>query len=188
MQKHFDLIAIGAGPAGQKGAVQAAKLKKNVAVVEREAHPGGICVYSGTLPSKTLRETVTFYHGFRKRSLRGVSFTMDKTMTLYDLMRHKDKVIQHEQQIISDQLHRNDVRFIQGDAQFIDPHTISISNAEGIQTHLHADYFLIATGSHSIHPSYIPDLDDPIFDSDTILRIRQIPRTLTVLGGGSHWV
>jgi NAD(P) transhydrogenase len=184
MTRQYDLIVIGAGPAGQKGAVQAAKLKKSVAIVEKEPHPGGICLYTGTLPSKTLRETVMFYQGFRKRLLRGVSCQLDKAMTLADLMYQKDKVIEHERAIISDQLTRNDVRVIRGRAAFEDAHRIAVTDPEGGRTVLQAEYVLIATGSRPHHPPCIPRVEAPIFDSDTILRITRIPRTLTVLGGG----
>lgn len=184
MPRHYDLIVVGAGPAGQKGAVQAAKLKKSVIIVEKERHPGGICLYTGTLPSKTLRETVMFYQGFRKRMLRGLSCNMDKAATLADLMYQKDTVIAHERAIISDQLMRNDVQVICGHARFLDPHTVGITGPEGEQTTLHADYFLIATGSRPLHPPYIARVEPPIFDSETILQINRIPRTLTVLGGG----
>jgi NAD(P) transhydrogenase len=184
MAQQYDLVVIGAGPAGQKGAVQAAKLKKSVVIVEKEPHPGGICLYTGTLPSKTLRETVMFYQGFRKRMLRGVSCQLDKATTLADLMYQKDTVIEHERAIISDQLMRNDVRVIRGHAAFADAHRIMVTGPEGGQTELHAEYVLIATGSRPQHPAYIPRVEAPIFDSDTILTISRIPRTLMVLGGG----
>jgi NAD(P) transhydrogenase len=184
MARQYDLVVIGAGPAGQKGAVQAAKLKKSAVIVEKEPHPGGICLYTGTLPSKTLRETVMFYQGFRKRMLRGVSCQLDKATTLADLMYQKDTVIEHERAIISDQLMRNDVQVIRGLAAFADSHRIMVTGPEGGQTELHAEYVLIATGSRPQHPACIPRVEAPIFDSDTILKINRIPRTLMVLGGG----
>ncbi len=184
MARQYDLVVIGAGPAGQKGAVQAAKLKKSVAIVEQEPHPGGICLYTGTLPSKTLRETVMFYQGFRKRHLRGVSCQLDRTTTLADLMYQKDTVIEHERAIVSDQLSRNDVQVIRGRAAIEDPHRITVAGPEGGQTVLQAEYVLIATGSRPHHPACIPRVEPPIFDSDTIPRINRIPRTLMVLGGG----
>lgn len=181
---HYDLVVIGAGPAGQKGAVQAAKLKKTVAIVEKEAYPGGICLYTGTLPSKTLRATVMLYQGFRKRTYRGISCSMSSEATLADLMHHKDSVIDHERLIISDQLSRNSVQVVHGRASLLDAHRVEVSTANGGQTVLHGDYVLIATGTRPNHPSYIAAVEPPIYDSDTILHIKRMPRTLTVLGGG----
>jgi NAD(P) transhydrogenase len=183
-EQHYDLVVIGAGPAGQKGAVQAAKLKKSVVIVEKEASPGGICLYTGTLPSKTLRATVLLYQGFRKRTFRGISCSMSPEATLADLMYHKDSVIDHERLIISDQLSRNSVQVIHGHAGLLAPHRVEVSTSEGNKSVLHGDYLLIATGTRPTHPPYISAVAPPIYDSDTILQIKQIPRTLTVLGGG----
>ncbi len=181
---HYELVVIGAGPAGQKGAVQAAKLKKTVVIVEKEEHPGGICLYTGTLPSKTLRATVLLYQEFRKRTFRGISCNMSSEATLADLMYHKDSVIDHERLIISDQLSRNSVQVIHGRARLLDPHRVEVSNDQGAPTVLHGDHILIATGTRPHHPTYIGKVEPPIYDSDTILNIKRIPRTLTVLGGG----
>lgn len=182
--RHYDLVVIGAGPAGQKGAVQAAKLKKTVAIIEKEPYPGGICLYTGTLPSKTLRATVLLYQEFRKRTFRGISCNMSPEATLADLMYHKDSVIDHERVIISDQLSRNGVQVIHGRAKLIGAHRVEVSTAHGGQTVLQCDHMLIATGTRPSHPPYITKVEPPIYDSDTILNIKQIPRTLTVLGGG----
>ncbi len=183
-ERHYDLVVIGAGPAGQKGAVQAAKLKKTVAIVEKESSPGGICLYTGTLPSKTLRATVLLYQGFRKRPFRGISCSMSPEATLADLMYHKDSVIDHERAIISDQLSRNSVEVIHGHARLLDSRRVEVSAAQSARSVLHGDYILIATGTRPTHPPYIGAVSPPVYDSDTILEIKQIPRALTVLGGG----
>ncbi|HET6466576.1 MAG TPA: Si-specific NAD(P)(+) transhydrogenase [Nitrospiria bacterium] len=186
MKSQFDLIVIGGGPAGQKGAVQAAKFKKSVAIVEKEEYPGGICLYTGTLPSKTLRETAVFYQGFRKRALqgmRGMACTMDKTVTFTDLMHRKDEVIHHERQIVADQLARNDVHVIRGRARFINPHEVEV-DTDGTLSRMKAGNFLIATGSRPDRPGFSDRHSPPAYDSDDILKIDRIPRTMTVLGGG----
>jgi len=186
-ERVFDLVVIGAGPAGQKGAVQAAKLRKSVAIIEREEHPGGICLYTGTLPSKTLRETATFYQAFRKRTLqgmRGLSCDMDRTVTFSDLIHRKNEVISHERQIVAIQLQRNDIQVIRGSAVFTDSHEVEIVDPEGTRGRLRAANFLIATGSRPDHRSLSLTVAPPIYDSDSILQIDRIPRTMTILGGG----
>jgi len=186
-ERVFDLVVIGAGPAGQKGAVQAAKLRKSAAIIEREEHPGGICLYTGTLPSKTLRETATFYQAFRKRALqgmRGLSCAMDRTVTFSDLIHRKEEVILNERQIVSSQLQRNDIQVIRGSARFVGPHEVEIIEPDGTSGRLRAGHFLIATGSSPDHRSLPVQIAPPVYDSDSILRIDRIPRTMTILGGG----
>src|SRR5438034_16133 len=118
--REFDLLVIGSGPAGQKAAIQAAKLRKRVAVIEKERVLGGSCINTGTLPSKTLKDAIYYLHGFKLRSFTNITYSLKKNMTLRDLMARKDLVIKHEQEVITDQLERNDVEIIQGTASFVD--------------------------------------------------------------------
>src|SRR2546427_685924 len=122
--REFDLLVIGSGPAGQKAAIQAAKLRKRVAVIEKERVLGGSCINTGTLPSKTLKDAIYYLHGFKLRSFTNITYSLKKNMTLRDLMARKDLVIRHELEVITNQLERNDVEIIQGTASFADPHTL----------------------------------------------------------------
>src|SRR5437879_11585037 len=124
--REFDLLVIGSGPAGQKAAIQAAKLRKRVAVIEKERVLGGSCINTGTLPSKTLKDAIYYLHGFKLRSFTNITYSLKKNMTLRDLMARKDLVIKHEQEVITDQLERNDVAIIQGTASFADPYTLRV--------------------------------------------------------------
>src|SRR5918996_5049381 len=124
---NYDLLVIGSGPAGQKAAIQAAKLRKRVAIVEKQASVGGASLNTGTLPSKTLKDAIYYLHGFKLRSFTNITYSLKKNMTLRDLMARKDLVIKHEQEVITDQLERNEVEIIHGTASFVDPHTLKVS-------------------------------------------------------------
>jgi NAD(P) transhydrogenase len=181
---HFELIVIGAGPAGQKAALQAAKLHRRVAIVEREATVGGACVSTGTLPSKTLRETVHYMAGLRRRDLIGPGADGRGGVTMAQLLRRKSKVIDHEIKIIEGQLSRNGVEVVRGEASFVDQRTISVRMREGMECRYSADRFIIATGSRPASPDGVATDDPRIIDSDTVLDLDSIPHTLTILGGG----
>ncbi|HKY09121.1 MAG TPA: FAD-dependent oxidoreductase, partial [Candidatus Binatia bacterium] len=152
---HYDMLVIGSGPAGQKAAIQAAKLGKRVGVVERKNVAGGICINIGTIPSKSLREAVMFLSGFRQRDLYGASYRVKHDITLEDLTRRCDHVIKAEQEIIQNQLIRNRVDFIVGTASFVDPHRINIEQDTASTEHT-ADYIVIAVGTDAAHPAEIP--------------------------------
>ncbi len=173
----YDLIVIGAGPAGQKAALQAAKLGRRVAVVEREKVVGGACVTTGTLPSKTLRETVHSLSGLRRRQLINGKHT-----TMPELLERKEHVVRHEIDLIRNQLERNGVDLLRGRASFVDAHTVRVTGSHGSSDH-HAEKFVIATGSR---PAAVPGIpsDPRVLDSDSVLALEAVPRTLTVLGGG----
>src|SRR5437667_7878588 len=123
---YYDMLVIGSGPAGQKAAIQAAKVGKKVGIIERKAVGGGSCINTGTIPSKSLREAVLFLSGFRQRNLYGASYRVKKEITLEDLSFRCQHVMKAEQEIIQNQLVRNQVDFINGTASFIDPHCLSI--------------------------------------------------------------
>src|SRR5712691_1788033 len=124
---HYDMLVIGSGPAGQKAAIQAAKVGKKVGIVERKKVVGGICINAGTIPSKSLREAVLFLSGFRQRDLYGSSYRVKHDITFQDLTQKCDHVVKAEQDVIRDQLARNHVDFITGTAAFLDPHRLAIT-------------------------------------------------------------
>ncbi len=175
----YDLMVIGAGPAGQKAALQAAKIGKRVAVVEREAVVGGACVSTGTLPSKTLRETVHTLSMLKKRQMIG-----GKRTTMAQLLRRKEQVVKHEIDIIQGQLDRNGVEVICGHAHFEGPHTLAVRTRDGMSKSYTSSFFVIATGSRPSAPKGL-DVNDPrVLNSDSVLDLEHAPRTLVVLGGG----
>lgn len=179
----YDLIVIGSGPAGEKGAAQAAYFGKRVALVEREAVPGGACVNTGTIPSKTLRESALHLSGFRQRGFRdSVEVTM-KSISISDFMYRKQLVLEKEWAHIDENLRRHNVDRYLGTARFVSPNEIAIRNAIGEET-ISGNVILIATGSAPYRPPEVPFDDDIICDSDTILQIDDIPSSLAVVGAG----
>jgi NAD(P) transhydrogenase len=183
MPDRFDLVVLGAGPAGEKGAAQAAYFDRQVAIVERQPAPGGAAVHTGTLPSKTLRETALFLSGYRQRDLYGVAVHVSDDLAVSKLIERKDAVRELETARIRHNLDRHGIEQIRGTARFVDTHTVDVSR-EGVPRRLSAEVFLIATGSRPFRPPGIPYEDPDVVDSDTILRIDRVPASLTVLGGG----
>ncbi|MBK8258365.1 MAG: Si-specific NAD(P)(+) transhydrogenase [Polyangiaceae bacterium] len=183
MNYDFDLVVIGSGPAGEKGAAQAAYFGKRVAIIEKEPKPGGAAVHTGTLPSKTLRETALFLSGHRTGELYGIQVSLDRTRAVPRLLSRKDDVIQQEVARIHRNLERHNVTYLLGEARFVAPHAIEIHGDHTARI-VTGDRFLIATGSVPFQPSNIPFADPDIDDSDTILQIDRMPESLTVLGGG----
>ncbi|MBK5260927.1 MAG: Si-specific NAD(P)(+) transhydrogenase [Thermoanaerobaculia bacterium] len=179
----YDLIVIGSGPAGEKGAAQAAYFGKRVALVEREAVPGGASVNTGTVPSKTLRESALHLSGFRQR---GFSECIDVRMTsisVRDFMYRKQLVVEREWKRIDDNLRRHDVERYSGIARFLSPTSIEVRNGDAT-TAIDAKVVLIATGSSPYRPSEVPFDGETVCDSDSILQMREIPKTLAVVGAG----
>jgi NAD(P) transhydrogenase len=182
--REFDLLVVGSGPAGQKAAIQAAKLRKRVAVIEKGRVLGGSCINTGTLPSKTLKDAIYYLHGFKLRSFTNITYSLKKNMTLRDLMARKDLVVKHELEVVTDQLERNDVEIIHGTASFVDPHTLKVSAKGRDEELLTAPFIVIATGSCPRRPEEIPFNDVTICDSDSILSTEVIPKSMIVMGGG----
>jgi NAD(P) transhydrogenase len=180
---HYDLLVLGSGPAGQKAAIQAAKLRKKVVVVEKD-QVGGASVNTGTLPSKTLKDAIYYLHGAKLRAFTNMSVSLKKSFTMSDLMARKDHVIKNELAIITNQLERNDVEIVHGTASFVDPHTIRITKQHGHEEQLSADFVVIATGSRPRREPDIPFNSKNICDSDSILGTDTMPKTMAVLGGG----
>ncbi len=181
----YDLFVIGSGPAGQRAAIQAAKLGKRVALAERKTVVGGVCINTGTIPSKSLREAALYLSGARLKGVYGASYAVKDDIGIDDLTFRTDHVVKNEIEVIRDQLHRNGVRVIGASARFVGTHELSLDMV-GEDTHRKVtfDKIVIATGSgSSIEGS--TDLDGQIaFVAEDILQLEQIPRTLAVVGAG----
>lgn len=180
---HYDLLVIGTGPAGQKAAVQASKLGKKVGLIERKDVVGGVCINTGTIPSKSLREAVLYLSGFRQRSIYGTEYRLKKTITIEDLAFRANHVIKNEIQIVRNQMARNRVDLFFGSASFLDPHRLLIRQQTGTieQT---ADFIVIAVGTEPARPSDIPFDDTSVIDTDGLLTLKHIPDSMVIVGGG----
>ena len=181
MDQHYDLIVIGSGPAGRRGAVQAAKLKKRVLVVERGQRVGGVSVHTGTIPSKTLRETVLNLSGWRERGFYGQGYRAKQDITADDLRKRLHMTLNHEVEVLEHQFSRNNVDTVHGSARFSDPNTITVKTERGVQTFT-GERFLVAVGTRPYRPSHIGFDGVNIVDSDEILDLTRIPRQLVVVG------
>jgi NAD(P) transhydrogenase len=177
------MLVIGSGPAGQKAAIQAAKVGKKVGVIERKKVAGGLCINIGTIPSKSLREAVMFLSGFRQRNLYGASYRVKKDITFEDLAQRCDHVVKAEQEVIQNQLIRNSVDFIIGTASMLDPHRIAIKQDSESNEHT-GDYVVIAVGTEAARPPEIPFDGEAVIDSDGLLSLKQLPKSLTIVGAG----
>lgn len=179
-----DLVVIGSGPAGQKAAIQAVKLGKSVIVIEKDQAPGGACLYSGTIPSKTLREAIVDLTGFYQQSFYGKDYQL-KEVSIIDLNYRLNKVIEEERNIITRQFKKNRIQVLQGTARFENPHLLVVVDQEyRIRYQVSAEYVIIATGSKPRNPHNIPFDNEVILDSTRLLAIPHVPATMLVLGGG----
>ncbi|NGZ96549.1 MAG: Si-specific NAD(P)(+) transhydrogenase [Nitrospira sp. WS110] len=179
----YDLLVIGTGPAGQKAAVQAAKLGKKVGIIERKMVLGGVCINTGTIPSKSLREAVLYLSGFRQRSIYGGTYRLKKTITIEDLAFRANHVIKNEIQIVQDQMARNRIDMFFGTASFLDPHRLHIQTVRGA-LELTADFIVIAVGTEPARPSHVPFDNQAIIDTDGLLTLKRIPKSIVIVGGG----
>jgi NAD(P) transhydrogenase len=181
----YDLIVIGSGPAGQRAAVQAAKLDKRVAIIERKAVVGGVCINTGTIPSKTLREAVMHFSGYNYKGIYGASYVVKEKITMDDLHSRTDYVVRNEIDVVRHQLMRNGIDMIAADACFTDAHTIRLNYVDGRgYRDVTTAFVVIATGTTVTKEQNIPFDDNDIFTSDDILNLDRIPKTLTVVGAG----
>jgi len=180
---HYDLLVIGTGPSGQKAAVQAAKLGKKVGIIERKEVVGGVSTNTGTIPSKALREAVLYLAGFRQRTLYGAEYRLKKTITIEDLAFRANHVIKNEIEIVQNQMARNGIDLIYGEASFIDPHRINIERA-GTTTEHRAHVIVIAVGTEPARPAEIPFDEDTIIDTDGVLTLKHLPISMVIVGGG----
>jgi NAD(P) transhydrogenase len=183
MQK-YDLIVIGSGPAGQRAAIQGAKLGKRVAVVEKREVVGGACVNTGTIPSKTMREAVMHLSGYQYHNIYGMNYRVKEKITMADLSFRVQHVIKTEIDVMQAQLSRNGVDLLIGTASFIDPHHIHIENSRGQQSEYDADFIIVASGTRPAVSALVPLNNRTIVSSDHVLDIPEIPKTLIVVGGG----
>jgi NAD(P) transhydrogenase len=179
----YDLIVIGSGPAGEKGAAQAAYFGKRVALIEREPVLGGACVNTGTVPSKTLRESALHLSGFRQRGFQAVNVNMKTNVTVADFMYRKQLVVEREWQRIESNLRRHAVDRFSGTARFFSANEIEVTNPIGTEK-LRGEVMLIATGSSPHRPDHVPFDDEFVCDSDSILRMTSMPKSLAVVGAG----
>ena len=181
---HYDFIVIGSGPAGKRAAIQATKLGKSALLIEKDSMVGGVTVHTGTIPSKTLRETVLFLSGWRQRGIYGRSYKVKDNITVDDLTQRLQTTITHEVEIIQHQLMRNNVEILHGHARFKDEHSVVVEDSEGTMTEYSADNFLICVGTKTRRPESIPFDGVSIIDSDEIIHLDQMPKKLLVVGGG----
>jgi NAD(P) transhydrogenase len=179
----YELIVIGSGPGGQRAAIQAVKAGKRVALVEKQTAVGGVCINTGTIPSKTMREAVLHLSGFYDQSFYGANYHSKDQVTMADLNFRVQRVIENEVSVIQDQLKRNGVDLIHGSGKFMDAHHIRVENSTGF-SELQGEYIIIATGTKPAANPKVPINGRTIINSDQILTMPQVPRTLIVVGGG----
>ena len=184
MSQNYDLLVIGSGPGGKRAAIQAAKLGKRVAIIEGRNIIGGVTVHTGTIPSKTLREAVLYLTGWTQRGLYGHSYRLKQHLTIDDLMQRLQITIRNEVTVIEHQLARNGVVVIKGWASFVDANTLEVALHDGETETFTAERIVIAVGTNPMRPANVPFDDETIIDSDGILKLNKIPRSLTIVGAG----
>lgn len=181
---HYNLIVVGSGPAGRRAAIQAAKLKKSVLVVEKGHRVGGVCVHTGTIPSKTLRETVLNLSGWRERGFYGRAYRVKHDISAEDLKRRLSITLDHEVEILEHQFARNKVDKIAGVARFLDAHRIEVTAERGEVAVFSADRITLAVGTVPYRPADVPFDGEAVLDPDDVLELKRLPRTLAVVGAG----
>jgi len=175
---------IGSGPAGEKGAAQAAYFGKRVVLVERAPHLGGAGVNTGTIPSKTLRESALYFSGLAQRGLYGRDYTLRDDLTVQDFLYREQEVVRALREVIRRNIERHRIELVHGEASLRDPHTVRVLLAAGGERELAGDVILVATGSVPNRPRDIPFEDPRVFDSDTILEMQRLPKTMAIVGAG----
>ena len=184
MSDLFDLVVIGAGPAGEKGAAQAAYFGKKVCIIERSPKPGGAAVNTGTIPSKTLRETALYFSGLRQKGLYGVDLRVKHDITISDFMHRERAVVESAWALIDENLKRHHVTVVQGLATIVDPTTVAVTRYGQPDRMITGDSILVATGSHPQQPTGVQVDGTIIVDSDSLLTLQKIPGRMVVIGGG----
>ena len=179
----YDLVVIGSGPAGQKGAIAASKLGKRVAVVDRKERIGGVCLHTGTIPSKTLRESILYLSGYRQRAFYGRDYSLKDEISVGDLSSRVRKVMGREMEVVRAQLKRNRVTTVHGSARFLDPHAVEVQTQDG-SVLLRAGNVLVACGTRPAESPTVPLDGRRILDSDQLLQSELLPRELIVVGAG----
>ena len=182
--REYDLVVIGSGPAGEKAAIEASKMGKSTAIVERRSVQGGVCIHTGTIPSKTLRETVMYIAGLRQRSVYGLVGGARPNLSIRELMYRKDQVIQEELDVIQQNMARHRIEVIKGSGRIVNANTVAVTD-DGRETMLlKAQVIIIATGTRPYRPPDIHFDNKFIHDGESILDLDVIPRRLTIIGGG----
>lgn len=184
LEAQYDLIVVGSGPAGRRAAVQAAKLGRSALVIDKGRRVGGVSVHTGTIPSKTLRETVLNLSGWRERGFYGRAYRVKKDIAARDLRERLVITLNHEVEVLEHQFARNRVQSLRAEARFIDPQRIEVETEAGEKRVLTGDKILLAVGTRPYRPSHVPFDGKRIIDSDEILEIGALPRTLAVIGAG----
>ena len=179
----YDMVVLGSGPAGRKAAISAAKLGKKTAVIERHLSVGGVSVHRGTIPSKTLREAASYLSGIRQRELYGSAYRVKEKITIQDLTFRTQRVIEAEVNVVRDQLIRNYIDILPGHGCFMDPHRILVQSDGGNRV-LSGDKIVLAVGTTPARPEDIEFDDRKIIDSDGLLKLQELPRTMAFIGSG----
>jgi NAD(P) transhydrogenase len=180
----FDVLVIGSGPGGQKAAIAAAKLGRRAAVVDRADSLGGVSIHTGTIPSKTLREAVLYLTGLNQRDLYGQSYRLKEDITVADLTARTQHVVSREVDVIRSQLSRNQVALLSGTGRFVDQHTVAVRDAVGQDRLVTAEHIVIATGTRPARPSSVEFDDRTVLDSDSVLNMERVPRSMVIVGAG----
>ena len=180
----FDVLVIGSGPGGQKAAIAAAKLERRVGIIERRDMIGGVCLNTGTIPSKTLREAVLYLTGIDQREMYGQSYHVKDDITIADLTARTRHVVGRETDVVRSQLTRNRVTILSGTACFVDANTVEIDDGQGHLRKVTAAKFVIATGTRPARPRSVDFDERTVIDSDGILNLERVPRSMVVAGAG----
>ncbi len=182
--KEYDLIVIGSGPAGENAAIEASRMNKSSVIIEKRSVQGGVCIHTGTIPSKTLRETVLYISGLRKRSVYGLMGGIRPNVTVKELMYRKGQVIQEELDVIQQNMARHRIEVIHGTGSLAGNNTVSVEDDKGEKQVVKGNTIIISTGTHSYHPEGIEFDGHYIYDAETIIDIDILPKSLTIFGGG----
>ena len=182
MPYDFDLLVVGTGPGGQRAAIAAAKLGRRVAIVDRRTMLGEVCTNTGTIPSKTLREAVLYLTGMSQRDMYGANYRVKENITIADLTARTQHVIGREVEVVRSQLQRNHVHLITGSARFVDEHTVEVDGPEHVRAT--AERFVLAPGTEPARPDNVDFDEVRVIDSDSVLALREVPASMTVVGAG----
>jgi NAD(P) transhydrogenase len=181
----FDLAVVGSGPAGHHAAIQGAKLRKRVIMIERKPILGGVCINIGTIPSKTMREAILYLSGYREHAIYGDSYRVKEKITFQDLLVRVNPVVRHEIDVIRHQLQRNGVELVSASASFTQPHMLLLEDkASGLQRPISAGTIVLAVGTQAVRDTRTPLDGRYVFSSDDVMDLDELPRTLAVIGAG----
>jgi NAD(P) transhydrogenase len=182
--KEYDMIVIGSGPAGENAAIEASKMRRSTAIIERKSVLGGVCIHTGTIPSKTLRETVMYISGLRQRSVYGMMGGVKPNVSVNELMYRKGQVIQQELDVIQQNMARYRIEVLQGSGKILNPNSVQITDESGNERVVKGKAIVISTGTRPHHPQGVDFDNHYIYDGESILGLDTLPRTLTIVGGG----